>query len=89
MRAVVTVIGIDKPGIIAKVSTKLFEANVNILDITQTIMGDIFSMIMLVDVKSKETDFSALVSDMKSLGTEIGVEITVTREEIYKSMHRI
>lgn len=89
MRAVVTVIGVDKPGIIAKVSTKLFEANVNILDITQTIMGDIFSMIMLVDVKSKETDFSALVSDMKSLGTEIGVEITVTREEIYKSMHRI
>lgn len=89
MRAVVTVIGIDKPGIIAKVSGKLFEENVNILDITQTIMGDIFSMIMLVDVKSDSTDFSALVSDMKKIGTEIGVEITVTREEIYKSMHRI
>lgn len=89
MKAVVTVIGIDKPGIIAKVSGKLFEENVNILDITQTIMGDIFSMIMLVDVKSDSTDFSALVSDMKKIGTEIGVEITVTREEIYKSMHRI
>ena len=89
MRAVVTVIGVDKPGIISKVSTKLFEAGVNILDITQTIMGDIFSMIMIVDVKSKETDFSALVSDMNALGSEIGVEITVTREEIYKSMHRI
>ena len=89
MKAVVTVLGIDKPGIIAKVSGKLFEENVNILDITQTIMGDIFSMIMLVDVKSKETDFSALVSDMKAIGEEIGVEITVTREEIYKSMHRI
>ncbi len=89
MRAVVTVIGVDKPGIIAKISTKLFEANVNILDITQTIMGDIFSMVMIVNVKSKETDFSVLVSDMKALGEEIGVEITVTREEIYKSMHRI
>lgn len=89
MKAVVTVIGIDKPGIIAKVSGKLFEESVNILDITQTIMGDIFSMIMLVDVKSDSTDFSALVSDMKKIGTEIGVEITVTREEIYKSMHRI
>jgi len=89
MKAVVTVIGIDKPGIIAKVSTKLFEEGVNILDITQTIMGDIFSMIMLVDVKSDKTDFSALVSDMKKIGEEIGVEITVTREEIYKSMHRI
>ena len=50
---------------------------------------NIFSMIMLVDVKSKETDFSELVSEMKVLGEEIGVEITVTREEIYKSMHRI
>ena len=89
MKAVVTVIGVDKPGIIAKVSGKLFEENVNILDITQTIMGDIFSMIMLIDVKSKETDFSALVSDMKAIGIEIGVEITVTRDEIYKSMHRI
>lgn len=89
MKAVVTVIGVDKPGIIARISGKLFEENVNILDITQTIMGDIFSMIMLVDVKSKETDFSALVSDMKAIGEEIGVEITVTREEIYKSMHRI
>ena len=89
MKAVVTVIGVDKPGIIAKVSGKLFEENVNILDITQTIMGDIFSMIMLVDVKSKETEFSALVSDMKAIGEEIGVDITMTREEIYKSMHRI
>ena len=89
MKAVVTVIGVDKPGIIAKISGKLFEENVNILDITQTIMGDIFSMIMLVDVKSKETDFSALVSDMKAIGEEIGVDITMTREEIYKSMHRI
>lgn len=89
MKAVVTVIGVDKPGIIAKVSGKLFEENVNILDITQTIMGEIFSMIMLVDVKSKETDFSAFVSDMKAIGEEIGVEITVTRDEIYKSMHRI
>ena len=89
MKAVVTVIGVDKPGIIARVSGKLFEENVNILDITQTIMGELFSMIMLVDVKSKETDFSALVSDMKAIGEEIGVEVTVTRDEIYKSMHRI
>ena len=89
MKAVVTVIGMDKPGIIARVSGKLFEENVNILDITQTIMGDIFSMIMLVNVQSEKTDFSALVSDMKAIGEGIGVDITMTREEIYKSMHRI
>lgn len=89
MKAVVTVIGVDKPGIIARISTKLYEKGVNILDITQTIMGDIFSMIMLVDVKSDETDFAGLVTEMKDLGEKIGVEITMTREEIYKSMHRI
>ncbi len=89
MKAVVTVIGVDKEGIIAKISTKLYEKNVNILDITQTIMGDIFTMIMLVDVKSQSTDFAQLVTEMKALGEEIGVEVTVTREEIYKSMHRI
>ncbi|MBQ2897068.1 MAG: ACT domain-containing protein [Clostridia bacterium] len=89
MKAVVTVIGVDKAGIIARISTKLYEKGVNILDITQTIMGDIFTMIMLVDVKTKETSFSELVTEMKALGEEIGVEVTVTREEIYKSMHRI
>ena len=88
-KAVVTVLGKDRVGIIYNVSGILAENKVNILDISQTIMGDIFSMIMLVDVKSKETDFSALVSDMKAIGEEIGVEVTVTRDEIYKSMHRI
>ena len=89
MRAVVTVIGIDKTGIIAKISNKLYEEDINILDITQTIMGDIFTMIMLVDVKADKTDFAALVAEMKALGEEIGVEVTVTRDDIYKSMHRI
>jgi len=89
MRAVVSVIGVDKTGIIAKVSTKLFERDINILDITQTIMDDIFTMIMLVDVRNAATEFSQIVNEMKALGEEIGVEITMTRDEIYKSMHRI
>lgn len=88
MKAVVTVMGIDRPGIIAKVSNSLFENGVNILDINQTIMQDIFTMVMLVKM-GENTDFSVVVSDLEKIGAEIGVDIRVQNEEIFNSMHRI
>ncbi len=88
MKAVVTVMGIDRPGIIAKVSSSLFENGVNILDINQTIMQDIFTMVMLVRM-DENTDFSVVVSDLEKIGAEIGVDIRVQNEEIFNSMHRI
>ncbi len=88
MKAVVTVMGIDRPGIIAKVSNSLFKNGANILDINQTIMQDIFTMVMLVKM-GENTDFSVVVSDLEKVGTEIGVDIRVQNEEIFNSMHRI
>ncbi len=89
MRAVVTVMGNDKPGIIAKTSTLLAENNVNILDITQTIIQDIFTMVMLVDIKACAIEISVLGDALKNLGTELGVEIRIQHEDIFNSMHRI
>lgn len=89
MKAVVTVIGQDKVGIIAKVTNQLAENNINILDITQTIMGDLFTMIMLVNMKESSKGVSEMSELFKKTGEELGVEIGITLEEIYKSMHRI
>ena len=89
MKAVITVIGVDKVGIIAKVSTKLAEMNVNILDISQTTMDDLFTMIMYTDISKMNVEFSYLSSELEKAGAEMGLQISVTHEEIYKSMHRI
>ena len=89
MKAVVTVLGSDKVGIIAKVSTLLAEYNVNILDITQTIMQNIFTMIMLVDVKDSTVPFLQLVDVLENAGKEIGVEIRAQHEDIFNSMQEI
>ncbi len=89
MKAIVTVMGKDKPGIIAKVSTCLFENGVNILDINQTIMQDIFTMIMLVQLGGEEKNSAALGGQLESLGKEIGVDIRMQNEDIFNSMHRI
>jgi len=89
MRAVVTVMGRDKTGIIAKTSTMLAEYNINILDITQTILQDIFTMIMMVDTKNCTIGFDELSSNLESLGNEIGVEIKIQHADIFNSMHRI
>ena len=86
MKAVLTVMGIDKTGIIAKTSSLLYENDINILDINQTIMQNIFTMVMLVDVSSTKLDFGEL-SD--KLGKELGVEIRIQHEDIFNSMHRI
>ncbi len=88
MRAVVTVVGKDRAGIIARVSTLLYENDINILDISQTIMSDdIFSMIMLVDMKSSS---AGDVSDkLSQLAKEIDMSIHLQNEELFNSMHRI
>ncbi len=89
MKAVITVIGVDKVGIIAKVSNLLAQANVNILDITQTIMDNLFTMIMYTNIEKMSCSFSSLADELEKLGEEMGVQITLTHEDIYKSMHRI
>lgn len=89
MRAVVTVMGADKPGIIAKTSTLLADNNVNILDITQTIVQGIFTMVMLVDIEKSKLNLSELSKSLDTLGKELGVEIKIQHEDIFNSMHRI
>ncbi|NLD50937.1 MAG: ACT domain-containing protein [Clostridiaceae bacterium] len=89
MRAVITVIGKDKVGIIAAVSNVLAECNVNILDISQTTMQDVFTMIMLVDISGLNIDFSELSARLEKKGEEIGLSIRIQHEDIFNSMHRI
>ena len=90
MKAVVTVLGSDRPGIIATVSTALYKCNANILDISQTVLqGEIFSMIMMVDLKAATVPFPEFKAAMDGCAAELGMEIQVQREELFKSMHRI
>jgi ACT domain-containing protein len=88
-RVVITVVGKDKVGIISKVSSILAENNVNILDISQTILQDLFTMIMIVDTKKLNKEFSDFVSDLENIGKDLGVKITAQKEEVFNYMHRI
>lgn len=89
MRAIVSVMGNDKPGIIAGTSTLLAQNQVNILDITQTIVRGIFTMVMLVDIENSKKDLTDLSDSLKELGNALGVEIRIQHEDIFNSMHRI
>ncbi len=89
MKAIITVIGKDKSGIIAKVSTKLAENDINIEDISQTIMQSYFTMVMLIEITNSKVGFTALVDEMKTLGAEIGVDIYVQHEDVFNNMHKI
>ena len=89
MKAVVTVVGKDRTGIIAKVSGLLYENNINILDIAQTIMQDVFTMITLIDTTNSSLDFSELKAAHEKAGEELGVAITLQHEDLFNSMHRI
>ncbi len=89
MKAIVTVVGKDKKGIIAKVSTALYENDVNILDISQTIMQDMFTMIMLVDLSGASKQVWTLTKELEEMGEEMNLAIHVQREELFDSMHRI
>ena len=88
-KCVITVVGKDTVGIIAKVCTYLAETGINIQDISQTIIDDFFNMIMIVDVAKASKEFQAYTSDLESLGDEIGVSIHCQREEIFEKMHRL
>ncbi len=89
MRAIVTVMGIDKKGIIANVSTCLSENDINILDINQTIMQDLFTMVMLVDMSDAKNKFTDVSDKLSEIGEELGVEVKIQHEDIFRSMHRI
>ena len=89
MNAVITVVGHDRVGIIAKVSTLLYESNINILDLSQTIMQGNFTMVMLVDVSSANKSFKEISEALEKLGREIELTIRIQREEIFDAMHTI
>lgn len=89
MRAVVTVVGKDKTGIISKVSTFLAERKVNILDISQTIMDEYFAMIMLVDPSGSDMELASLAEECQKMGQKIGMSIHVQHEDIFNAMHNI
>lgn len=89
MRAVITVIGKDRVGIISGVSNILADSNVNILDISQTILQDVFTMVMLVDISNCSIHFFDLSARLEKKGVELGLKIQIQHEDIFNSMHRI
>lgn len=89
MRAVITVIGKDTVGILAKVSTICSELNANVIDVTQTVMQDLFAMIMLTDISKMNVPFALLADKMKALGESQSLSIHVMHEDIFNSMHKI
>jgi len=89
MKAVITVIGHDTVGILAKVSTRCAEHNANIIEVTQSVMEDLFAMVMLVDITKITCDFTDLQNTLVELGDQIGMKIHVMHEDIFNSMHHI
>ena len=88
-RTIITVVGKDTVGIIAKVCTYLAENSINILDISQTIVQEYFNMMMIVDLSGTEKPFADISKELAQIGEEIGVDIKCQREEIFEKMHRI
>ena len=88
-KAIITVVGKDTVGIIAKVCTYLAECQINILDISQTIVQGYFNMMMIVDVSAVNRSFGQAAEDLEKLGEEIGVAVKIQREELFTKMHRI
>ncbi|MCQ2524282.1 MAG: ACT domain-containing protein [Lachnospiraceae bacterium] len=88
-KTIITVVGKDTVGIIAKVCTYLADNNINILDISQTIVQDYFNMMMIVDANKSEKMLATIQSELKAIGEEIGVIIKCQQEDIFNSMHRI
>lgn len=89
MRSIVTVVGLDQVGIIAGVCNHLAKFNVNVLDINQTILDGFFNMMMIVDMENATDSFNVVADDLQQLGTELGVNIQIQHENIFKAMHRI
>ncbi len=88
-KAIITVVGKDTVGIIAKVCTYLSDHQVNVLDISQTIVQGFFNMMMVVDMKQALKPFAECAADLETLGEQIGVSIKCQREEIFNKMHRL
>lgn len=89
MKAIITVLGKDKVGIIANVCTFLADRDINILDISQTIIQGYFNMLMIVEMDKPREGFAEVVDGIEKLGEEIGVIIKIQHEDIFNSMHRI
>ena len=88
-RAIITVIGSDRVGIIAGIANVLADANVNILDISQSVIREFFTMIMMVDLAGSAISFHALREKLQRKGLELAVRVEIQREEIFKAMHRV
>jgi len=88
-RGIITVLGKDTVGIIAKVCSYLAEQDINILDISQTIVQDMFNMMMIVDYTKTSQEVNQIIDDLEHIGTTIGVRIQFQREDIFNNMHRI
>ena len=89
MKSIITVLGTDKVGIIAKVCNYLAETNVNILDISQTIVSGYFNMMMIVDISNPTKAFEVMSADLEAIGNDLGVVIKVQHEDIFNCMHRL
>ena len=89
MKAVITVMGKDMVGILAKVSGICAEKNVNVLEVTQSILQDMFAMIMLVDISGINSSFASLADELELAGKEMGLSIHTMHEDIFNSMHKI
>lgn len=89
MRAVITVIGKDRSGIIASISDVLYKKDVNILDISQNVMDDMFAMVMFADISKSTVDFTALVELLNAEGEKLGMKVHCMHEDIFNAMHRI
>ena len=89
MRAVITVTGKDTVGILAKITAACASANVNVMDVSQTVMQDLFVMTMLVDISKCSIEFTALSDKLRESGRKMAMEVHVMHEDIFNSMHRI
>ncbi len=89
MKAIVTVVGKDRVGIIANVCVELANYNVNVLDISQTVMQGYFTMMMAVDVTEANLPLAQLCQQMEAKGQEMGLSIRIQREDIFEAMHRV
>lgn len=89
MRAVISVIGKDTVGILAAVASKCTEYNINVVDVTQSVLQDMFVMVMMTDISNINTDFSNFVDDLTALGNEKNLSIRAMHEDIFNAMHNI
>ncbi len=89
MKAVITVVGLDRPGIVAGVTTALANHSINITDISQSYTKDFFTMILIVDFEKSKATLKEVDEELKAVGKKLGVQITTQHEDVFKAMHRI